>query len=320
MPKARKHQVSLEATPYYHCISRCVRRAFLCGEQYEHRRQWVEDRILELAKIFAIDICAFAVMSNHYHVVLHVNQAKANSWSNKDICVQWHQLFKGNSLSQRFVSGEILDIIEQGILNEFIYKWRQRLVDISWFMRLINEPLARMANAEDNCTGRFWEGRFKSQALLDESALASCMTYVDLNPIRAKMADTPEASDHTSIQKRIIARDINSTFQLESLMKFAGNPREPMPEGLPFNLDDYIELVDWSGRVLRENKRGFISNNLPPILERLKMEPKYFLFASQHFESNFKGIVGTYFAMKNLCVHFGYQRIPTVKRCKETFG
>ena len=164
------------------------------------------------------------------------------------------------------------------------------------------------------------EGRFKSQALLDEKALVACMTYVDLNPVRAKMAKTPEASDHTSIQKRIIARDFNSKIQPECLMKFVGNPRDPMPEGLPFKLDDYIELVDWSGRIIREDKRGFIPNNLPPILERLKMEPKYFLFSSQHFESKFKGIVGTYFAMKNLCAHFGYQRIPTIKRCKEAFG
>ncbi|MBL1275311.1 MAG: hypothetical protein COB30_004435 [Ectothiorhodospiraceae bacterium] len=76
-------------------------------------------------------------------------------------------------------------------------------MDISWFMHILNETIARKANAEDNCNGRFWEGRFKSQTLFDESVPAACMTYIDLNPIRAGMAKTPERSDHTSIQKRL---------------------------------------------------------------------------------------------------------------------
>ena len=69
MTKPRREQISLEATPYYHCVCRCVRRAYLCGDAYEHRRQWVEDKLLELAEVFCIDIAAYAVMSNHYHVV-----------------------------------------------------------------------------------------------------------------------------------------------------------------------------------------------------------------------------------------------------------
>mgnify|MGYP005667033779 CR=1 FL=1 len=87
MTRARETQISLDVTPYYHCVSRCVRRAFLCGKDsytganYEHRRQWVEDRLLLLAEVFAIDLCAYAVMSNHLHVALHINAAKAHSLS-----------------------------------------------------------------------------------------------------------------------------------------------------------------------------------------------------------------------------------------------
>ena len=268
MPRARKHQVSLAATPYYHCVSRCVRRAFLCGtsldgsSSFEHRRAWIEERILKLASIFAIDVCAYAVMSNHYHVVLHINSAKAQSWTDADVCERWHSLYKGTPLTLKYLRNEPLTDAElQSVLHR-IQQWRLQLMDISWFMRNINEPIAREANHEDNCTGRFWEGRFKSQALLDEKALAACLAYVDLNPIRAKMAETPESSEHTSAKRRIRSmkrpNEQLQTSQPDALYPFAGNPREAMPEGLPFRLTDYLELVDWTGRILREDKRGAI--------------------------------------------------------------
>ncbi|MEW8279996.1 MAG: transposase [Candidatus Thiodiazotropha sp.] len=91
MPKPRKALVLLEETPYYHCVSRCVRRAFLCGvdsqtgNNYEHRRQWIVDRLKQLAGLFAIDICAYAIMSNHYHVILHVDTERAAEWSEQEV-------------------------------------------------------------------------------------------------------------------------------------------------------------------------------------------------------------------------------------------
>ena len=118
-----------------------------------------------------------------------------------------------------------------------------------------------MANAEDHCTGSFWEGRFKSQALLDERALLACMAYVDLNPIRAAIATTPEQSDYTSVQERIEHPDS------DYLAPFS----EQGNDTLPFNLKDYLELVDWGGREIRRNKRGYIPASAPPILARLKM-------------------------------------------------
>ncbi|MEP3826810.1 MAG: hypothetical protein ABJM47_01875, partial [Lentilitoribacter sp.] len=193
MPQSRQSQISLIDTPYYHCVSRCVRRTFLCGmdkftgQSYEHRRRWVEERLLFLASVFAIDICAYAVMSNHTHVVLCVDKSLAESWSMKEIIVRWHQLHQGTLLSQKFHRGDKLSPGEWFSLEETVEIYRQRLYDISWLMRNLNEHIAREANKEDGCTGRFWEGRFKSQALLDESAVLACMAYVDLNPIRAKM-------------------------------------------------------------------------------------------------------------------------------------
>ena len=322
MPKPRYAQVALDATPYYHCVSRCVRRAFLCGTDalsgqcYEHRRQWVEDKLLELAGIFAIDVCAYAIMSNHYHVVLHINRDQAENWRMDEVIDAWHRLFSGNLLSQRYVEGHPLGKAERRVLRDCVSTWRQRLMDISWFMRVLNERIARQANAEDACSGRFWEGRFKSQALLDEAALAACMVYVDLNPIRAQMATSPETSDHTSIKSRIQSA-LNT--QPKPLFPFVGYPRKTMPEGLPFRLSDYIELVEWTGRIIRDDKRGYIPASTPPLLQRLNQEPDNWLFLTRHFESKFKGFVGCVCRLKQVCQKLGYVRIPGLRSCKQHF-
>jgi len=98
MPTPRNRLISQDNTPYYHCVSRCVRRAFLCGEaqltgiSYEHRRQWVEQHLQQLAAVFAIDhLCAYAVMHNHYHVVLRVDRDQANAWSEDEVVARWQR-------------------------------------------------------------------------------------------------------------------------------------------------------------------------------------------------------------------------------------
>jgi hypothetical protein len=101
MTTPRKQQISLADTPYYHCITRRVRRAFLCGEDkhsgqsFKHRRGWIEDKLHFLTTIFAINVCAYAVMDNHYHVVLFVDEEKAKRWSMSDVLERWHRLHKG---------------------------------------------------------------------------------------------------------------------------------------------------------------------------------------------------------------------------------
>lgn len=331
MPKPRKTLVSLGTTPYYHCVSRCVRRAFLCGidaftgQSFEHRRQWIEDRLLELTGIFAIEIAAYAVMSNHYHVVVHINARQATSWTEKTVIERWHQLFKGSLLSQRYTQGEALSKAERNALSEQIEEWRERLMSLSWFMRCTNEYIAREANHEDNVTGRFWDGRFKSQALLDEKALAACMVYVDLNPIRATLADTPEQSDYTSIQRRIRqAIKVKSPQaidqQPDTLIPFAGYPRADMPEGLPFQLSDYLELVDWTGRMIREDKRGAIPGHTPPILHRLNINTRHWLYLSRHFELPFKNLVGTAYRVRQACEETGQCWVQGIKLCEKLFS
>jgi REP element-mobilizing transposase RayT len=193
-------------------VNRCVRRAFLCGDDafsgqnFEHRRAWVENRIRELASVFAIDVAAYAVMSNHYHVVVRVDADCAGRWSVDEVLRRWTQLFSGPLLVQRYLDASQrsqMGEAEIAKVGEFAELYRERLFDVSWYMRVLNESIARQANAEDGVKGRFWEGRFKSQALLDEQALLAVMAYVDLNPVRAGMSASLEDGAHTSIAARL---------------------------------------------------------------------------------------------------------------------
>ncbi|HEY6645020.1 MAG TPA: hypothetical protein VIZ63_23020 [Povalibacter sp.] len=211
MGYARKALVCLNDTPYYHVVARCVRRAWLwgfdeyAGRDYSHRKEWILERLRLLTSIFSIEICAFAVMSNHYHLVLYVDERQAKSLSRAEVAVRWTQIFGTPACIRHYLAGEALEA-ERELAESMIELWRRRLYDISWFMKSLNEHLARRANAEDNCTGKFWEGRFKSQALLDEAGLLTAMAYVDLNPIRAGIAATPEASEYTSITNAFVPR------------------------------------------------------------------------------------------------------------------
>ncbi len=296
MATPRSKLVCLQSTPYYHCTSRCVRGAFLCGQDklseknFDHRRSWIEKRLLFLARIFCIDVCAYAVMSNHCHVVLRINERLNKELSDLDVAKRWLGICKGTLVTQQFVQGKSIEKHFEDTLKETLLIYRSRLMDLSWFMRMLNEPIARMANDEDECTGRFWEGRFYSQALLDETALAACMAYVDLNPVRAGIEKTPENSQYTSVQKRIQAA--KQQKQLQSLMPFVGNPRKNKPEGLPFKLDEYLSLLDITGRCIREDKKGFIDNNLPKILERLNIPAQSWITLTTRFETAFPGVAG----------------------------
>jgi REP element-mobilizing transposase RayT len=226
--------------------------------------------------LFAVDICAYAIMSNHLHLVVRLDPETAADWPESLVMDRWEQLFSLPPLVARYKKGETRTEAEKAAAQRAIRQWRERLSDLSWFMRCLNEPIARQANAEDGCTGRFWEGRFKSQALLDEAAILTCMAYADLNPVRAGLARETEDSDYTSIQQRI--RELMAIQQGEApekgprLLDFVGDEGQHTPDGLPFSLDDYIDLVDWSGRVVRDDKRGAIDEARPPILERLEID------------------------------------------------
>lgn len=291
MTRPRSELIALEDTPYYHCVSRCVRRAFLCGDDhytgqnFDHRKQWIVDRLKLLGEVFTIDIAAYAIMSNHYHVVLHVDKDRCDKLSKDQIIERWQRIYKGDVLIQRYQKQWQLTDAEQLKVDETVEKWRSRLCSISWFMACFKEYIARKANEEDGCKGHFWESRFKSQALLDEAALLSCMAYVDLNPVRAGITDTLEASDFTSIQDRI--KEIQQLKQSNvtppkqdkpKLMPFIESEHHDKTfTALPFNLKDYLELIDWTGRCIRDDKRGYIPQSSPNLLATLDLSAEQWL-------------------------------------------
>ena len=236
----------------YHCFSRCVRRAFLCGfdtltlRDFSHRKAWLVDRLRSLAAIFAIEVCAYAVMETHYHSILRTRPDIVARWSDREVATRWLTLFPRH----RDVRGVPMPPAEEEIraladLPERIAVLRKRLCSLSWFMGRLNEFIARAANKEDKVKGRFWESRFKCQALLDEAATVSCMVYVDLNPIRAGLAATPEESDFTSIQERIRAWRKETMNAGSAPSETAAQPMNPasvgkcatVPENTPSNPD-----------------------------------------------------------------------------------
>tara|TARA_R110001583_G_C5638757_1_gene407705 strand:- start:424 stop:1422 length:999 start_codon:yes stop_codon:yes gene_type:complete len=330
MTQSRQSQVSLSDTPYYHCISRCVRRAYLCGKDkqsaisFEHRRKWVLERMHYLASVFNIDICAYAILSNHYHLVLHVDESINQQLSNEQVCQRWGTLYSIPVLVERWQKKLTVSDAESLTALNIINQWRGRLVDISWFMRCLNEFIARKANKEEECSGRFWEGRFKSQALLDEDVLLTCMAYVDLNPVRAKMADNIETSEYTSAYERIHSiayKNENVSkypFSKKELFLFVGGEQQKNKQGIPFLLLDYIELVDWSARILREDKRGVINAQHPKLLSVLGLEHHAWLSLAKGFGKNFQGAVGSLEELALFAEHTGRSWIASKNQLRRS--
>jgi hypothetical protein len=325
----------------YHCVARCVRRAFLCGDDpisgqnFDHRRTWIRDRLEALAAIFGIEVISFAVMSNHLHVILRTRPDLATAWLPAEVVRRWRELFPTGKLAGLAV--EVLPALE------VVEEWRSRLSSLSWFMRCLNEPIARDANREDRCTGRFWEGRFSSLRLLDEAAVLACSVYVDLNPIRAGVAEVPEASHWTSAYERITARQMDV---MESVSPTAAAPTDqdgwmaPIPLSgdsevkatrnagrrasnrgvFEMSLDEYLSVVDWTGRQLHPGKRGAISAELPPILARLARDSSSWLKCIRGFGRSFRTAAGAVASMSAHASRLGRRFLRGIGMSRLAFG
>ena len=210
MPRPlRDEQFSADEISICHCVQRCVRRAFLAGVDaqsgidYSFRKEWIRRRLEALASVFGIDVLSYAIMSNHLHVILRNRPDVVKTWSDEEVAIRWLRVFPGKRIEEHLAEPTDHDVQTLARNSERIAEIRGRLSDLSWFMRSLAEPIARMANKQDNCTGRFWEGRFKAQRIVDEAGLLACAMYVDLNPVRAAMAESPDKAPHTSAFDRI---------------------------------------------------------------------------------------------------------------------
>ena len=324
MATRRSDLVNLSETPFYHCVTRCVRQCYLCGydkntgQSFEHRRGWVEKRTLFLSSVYAIDLCAYAVMSNQVHVVLRVDEKSANSLSMREVLIRWHKLHKGTLLTKSYLAGEALSEAELLSVKRTAAVYRKRLFSISWFMRDLNEYIARAANAEDECKGRFWEGRFKSQALLDEKALLSCMVYVDLNPIRASLASTPEDSEYTSIKRRIECKLTRKTST--GILPFKSDTACSNQYCLNLTFTEYATLLTQTGKAVRDDKAGFIDGEYQASLNQIALSSSQWLKASLEFEQHFSIAVGSVSRIKKFQLTTGRRRLKGVSTARKLFG
>jgi REP element-mobilizing transposase RayT len=345
-----------------------VRRAFLCGfdpvtgQSYEHRKEWIQLRLELLAVSFGIEICDFALLDNHIHLILRTRPEIVAAWEDHEVALRWWHICP----TRRNQAGEAPKPLPCE-LNQWLddpeqmTELRGRLSSISWFMRLLCQKIAHMANREDGVTGKFWEARFKAQPLLDEQAVLTCSMYVNLNPIRAGQAETPEESRFTSVYERIVAlkrarlaaaaeaerseavpaesvesqvwickveltdrfSEPASTAASDGLVPTQVNPfpsRRLTNKGyLPMSEEQYLSLLDWTGRQLREDKRRVIPADLAPILDRLGLSASKLPGVVRGFAKQFHSAVGRADSMTQYASRLGRRWVAGVREAARAF-
>jgi len=376
---ARKEIVREGEVGIYHCTSRCVRQAFLCGWDpvtqlcFDHRKEWVRARLEQLSGIFAVEVCGYAVLGNHCHVIARTRPDIVDGWSDQEVARRCWQLFPKRKKRNGEPAEPKPHELKQFIATpEDVKENRRRLSSLSWFMRCLNERIARLANEEDGCRGRFWEGRFHCTKLLDAAAVLACSIYVDLNPIRAAICDRPEEAEYTSAFDRICAHVARRAQGKETEVAQAGNQRQKqdrrqaeadrdgwlcaigtsgiLGEGacpadlphdnqsatagfstsalprrasdeafLPISLEEYLELLDWTGRQVRADKRGAIPASLAPILERLQVAEDAWLESVRHFGRWFHRAVGRAERLAEEAARSGKRWFGGLARCRQAF-
>jgi hypothetical protein len=298
MTMARSKLVDVSVSRWYHCISRCVRHAFLFGEGADSatgdRKAWIEKRLKELDAIFSVSVGGFAVMDNHLHLLLRLDPDVAKAWKDKEVIDRWFRLYPPRGTDRKpLPPAKLKELVAKRLSDaKWIAETRDRLSSLSWFMKCLKEPLSRLVNKAEKCSGAFFEGRFKSIAVLDEEALLSVCAYIDLNPVAAGIAPTPESSEHTSVKARLDhvqqqgrVADLQAARQgsvagsraakkLEEALwlipiedrRRVDSKREGMLTG--FTLGNYLMLVEHTGRMLRDGKAS-ITAEVSDILVRL---------------------------------------------------
>ena len=348
MAKCARKEIIRKGIPgIFHCLNRCVRRAFLfgkdpySGKDHSERRDWVIERIKLLAACFFIDAGFTAVMSNHFHLVLRTFPRLAQRMGAQEIARRWLRVYPGKRvLDGKWIEPKEEDVEKLAKDKEKIAKIRSRLSDPSWLMAALSEYIARRCNLEDNCGGRFFEGRFSCREVTDESSLLICGMYVDLNQIRAGETILPEESSCCSIFYRLGAENMlpdrilqgySKPITAEWLAPFTLGPDDlgDVPSTTPHRASDkgllsmtfeeYLKLLDWVGRTPAPGKQGTIPANLAPILDRLGIVGETFVEKVENFPKIFPRIAGSVETMKNRAKEMGRKCLHGVGKAARIF-
>jgi len=342
----------------YHCWARCVRRAFLCGvdplsgQNHDHRRDWLIALQRRLAALFGVEICFHAQMSNHMHVIVRTRPDVVAQWTDDEVARRYLLINRLVRSSDGSPSAEptSAEIAVRTADPEHVALMRTSLASVSRLMGAVCEHVARRANREDRCGGRFWEGRFQCRSLEDEAAIFVCGIYVDLNPIRAGEVQTPEESTHTSARDRIDALRARSTrtctpepscrerapddwlcelaLQEGADVDLARLNQAGSAEGyrvsdkglLPVGVAEYLTLLDWTGRCVVAGKHGAIPAHCAPILERLGIAASLWTELVTRFDQLFGAIVGRAARLQQRAAESGRRWYRGRAMCASAFG
>jgi len=321
MTVARSEIVDVEMTRYYHVISKTVRGAWLLKEGREDRKQWIEDRLELLAGNFAVSVAGFAILDNHLHLLVRLEPDMGKELSDEEVIRRWVNVYPPRTLDledeklfKAWIDYHLKD-------TKLIEKYRERLQNLGWFMKALKEPLSRTANREDDCQGAFWQGRYKSIAILDDEALLATCAYIDLNPVAAGIAATPETSPHTSFRQRMenakekdaiedlkaaregtvqgsrAAKNIEADHWLAPIedrrnAKSFSSEREGLLE--TYSLGSYALLVDYTARLFR-NGKARLNAAAAEIFDRMGTSVEFWSDRIKKMLSS-KDLRGSYFA------------------------
>ena len=253
MATPRSQLVDPEAPLVYHIVSRCVRRAWLCGtdagQNYDHRKVWLESRLIRLSAAFAVELYGYAIMSNHFHLILRYDPSAATQWTDEEVVDRWLDCCRLSLEPDTNESDAQLELMRLQLManKPKLERIRRQLGSLSSFMKHLKQPIAWRANREDNCKGHFFEGRFYSGALLDDTAVISALAYVDLNPVRAKMVRRAVEASYTSLSRRLDALAADPARLDKYLAPIVSGLADSTNQSkltLPITLSAYLEYLE----------------------------------------------------------------------------
>ncbi|MFG0262973.1 MAG: transposase [Novipirellula sp. JB048] len=336
-----------------HTCNRTVRRCFLMGDDpvsgknFDHRKEWIEQRLIQFAAAFGIDLLGYAILATHLHLILRSRPDVVATWDNREVARRWMLICP----HRRGADGAPLPPTEPEIesiagCHDKCAEIRKRLSSISWWMRLLCQRVAMRANREDQESGHFFQARFHATRIADEASLLACAAYVDLNPIRAAIAETLEQSDHTSVQRRIQAitagpdpapeagepaprapADAIAGFLSPITIAERSDPIGPCASAagqrcsdkgfLAMSLTDYLQMLDWTARQVAPGKRGRTPENTPPVLQRLGLDAASWCELVSDFGRLFGTVAGRPECVDSMRSHRTDRRYHLRRRARE---